>query len=97
MNVFVVVIAHNYIAHCNVTPILYILREVGYSCPGQQVYNAVAKQVKRIYTVGDVMHGEDSEGIVEDKGQRMLAPLFKLRRGKRPVFQCQTMAHRGGA
>jgi hypothetical protein len=24
----------------------------------------------------NVTHGEDSEGIVKDKGQRMLAPLF---------------------
>ena len=46
MNVFVVVIAHNYIAHCNVTPIFYILRKVGYSCPGQQVYDTVAKQIE---------------------------------------------------
>ena len=76
MDVSVVVIAHNYIAHRNVAPILYILREVGYSCPWEQVYDAITKQVERIYTVGDVMHGEDSEGMVEDKGQRMLAPLF---------------------
>lgn len=63
MNVFVVVIAHNYITYRNVAPILYILCEIGCSCPRQQIYNTVAKQVERIDTVGDVVHGEDSEGM----------------------------------